>query len=228
MLTVTTTEAAATRGIPRHGPKSEPKLEVAKWASGSVVIFLGREEVDHLGGIGSLVRCEVVDGAWVLVPNLLGLTSNSNRQRGLRSVTKIRMYHGQALVGTSMLNRIVPTTARTALPSEYRESGGFTLFPDLVESTPSQRMPSAEPQPRQRKRTILLSQTASDLIAKVATQPESSAAWIPMQSGPMAVPKSASIDDLKTALEMLRTAARDLGAELYIDEVGLLRARIVL
>lgn len=113
----------------------------------------------------------------------------------------------QFKVRARALAAVVPPTGRTFLPAEAIPDG-FVLHPDLVEPTPIMvnrrhaRKPIAETLPR---------------------SPE------PARSPPESDKRNgASLDDLRTALEMLRTIAAEVGAELYLDADLIVRARIVI
>jgi hypothetical protein len=166
-------------------------------------LVLGEREAAHLGGDGARVSFEPgANGAWRLMPDDDGQFSLVHDGRNFFRV------RSQAFAAA------LPPTGRTEIPARV-DGDGFLVFPAEVVPVATRlrsdgadtRKPAERVIPPKIKRAMLDT--------------------VDMLHPPRG--KAPSLDDLKTALEMLRTIATELGAELFLDvDTGELRAKITL
>ncbi len=195
------TETVQQAATPNAAPW-QPKIRVYRTPANAIKpqaeLVLGPREAAHLGGAGAKVS--VLEGE-----------DGAWHLRPDPAGALTLMKHGTVFrVRCLSLAAIIPPTGRTEVPARVDGGSGFIVYPAAV-------VPEAA-----RHRSA----------GAVASKPAKPAAAIASSLTPYADAKrqaaAPSLDDLKTALEMLRTIATELGAELYLDDGAVVRARIVI
>jgi hypothetical protein len=177
-----------------------------------VELAFGEAELEYLGGVGARVSVELDDeGFWVI-------RSGGSLQVSTEGV-------GRYKVKTSAMTDAVPHTGRTLIPVE-RHADGFRLFPDAVTPVGTRHKGGAfkgDLEARQTPTEVELLPTAPESVSSPgdALEAEQSVSLVKFGTTfaagrPVQPPKrAASIEDLRTALGLVRDAVAELGVTLY-------------